>query len=510
MPTAHAEILTLKELFQAAQQDDFEAVRDYLEVVLHEESENSAKSPQQAIEAIVEAKTKNSLLHYACDNGNLDACKYLLMCMGMATAFLNEPNSFGHTPLFYAASSGNLALVKWLISNGADIDTDYSVRSDVEPRDGDLGIFTPLQIACFNGRTEVANFLVECNAELSGTRRNGKTALHFASSENHQEIVKLLLEAGADIHACDSEGRTPVDVANSSVLPLLLPEEYGVENEDTMLEGGADTGDEEDEFEDEKSIESVKNAFGAEIARAFGSKTWKTRVAAISDASMRFQAVYKGKILVKMFDGACVMMELALQDAVTQVASSCCTSLLKVAFNAVMSDKEFHTDTFHEERPVIQRIASALLLRGAGSNERDSSEAVSALLFLICKSVDITRHLTAQISLMMLDQLSSSGPSASSTSISWRHQLVAIKILNAIANQYRLDVETSGLNFANSIQISMLALENSSVNVRTASIDLLVQCLVIRCEESGKKCLLLLLLLLLSNIADVFRNERNA
>ncbi|KAK1941909.1 Protein TANC1 [Phytophthora citrophthora] len=484
----HAEIMTLKELFQAAQQDDFVAVRDYLQVVLDEEAENNGKRSQKAIEMIVEAKTRNSLLHYACDNGNLNTCKYLLMCEGMATAFLNEPNGYGHTPLFYAASSGNLALVKWLISNGADIDMDYSDRSDVEPRDGDLGIFTPLQIACFRGHEEVANFLVECNAELSGTRRNGKTALHFASSENHKAVVKLLLEAGADIHACDSEGRTPVDVANSAVLPLLLPEEYDAENEDNILEG-ADTGDDDDEFEDEKSMESVKNAFGADIARAFRSKTWKTRAVAINDASMRFQSVFKGKTLVKMFDGACVMMELALQDAVSQVASSCCTSLLKVAFNAAMSDKEFHTDAFHEERPVIQCIASALLLRGAGSNEKDSSEAVSALLFLICKSVDITRHLTTQISLVMLtpDQLRNSVPSASTTSVSWRHQLVAIKILNAIANQYRLDVKTSGLDFANSIKISMLALENSSVHVRTAAIDLMVQCLVIRCEESEMK-----------------------
>ncbi|KAH7469319.1 Ankyrin repeat and protein kinase domain-containing protein 1 [Phytophthora ramorum] len=504
MSTDPAQTLTLKELFQAAQQDDFEAVWDYLQVVLHDQAEASAGSGQKAIEAIVEAKTSNSLLHYACDNGNLDACKYLLMCDGMANAFLNEINAFGHTPLFYAASSGNLSLVKWLISNGADIDTDYSDRSGVVPRDGDLGIFTPLQIACFKGHDGIANFLVECNAELSGTRRNGKTPLHFASAENHPAIVKLLLEAGADVHACDGEGKTPADVANRAVLPLLLPEEYGAQHdEDKELESGSagDNGD-DDEFEgDDKTkrgMESVKNAFGAEIARSFRSKTWKTRVVAITDASMCFQNVFKGKNLVKLFDGACFMMETALQDAVTQVASSCCTSLLKVAFNAAMSEKDFHTSKFHEDRPAIHRIASALLVRGAGSNEKDSSEAVSSLLFLICKSVDITRYLTSQISHVMIsssaaaqllspNKQSGAGPPASTTNVSWRHQLVAIKILNAIANQYRMDEKASGLSFANAMKISMLALENSSVHVRTASIDLLVQCLVIRCEESDMK-----------------------
>ncbi|KAG7388572.1 BRCA1-associated RING domain protein 1 [Phytophthora pseudosyringae] len=493
MSTDHAQTLTLKELFQAAQQDDFEAVRDYLQVVLHDDARPD--SPQRAIASIVEPKTNNSLLHYACDNGNLEACKYLLMCEGLAAAFLNEINAFGHTPLFYAASSGELSLVKWLVSNGADIDTDYSDRSGVVPRDGDLGIFTPLQIACFRGHEGVANFLVECNAELSGTRRNGKTPLHFASAENHPAIVKLLIEAGADVHACDAEGKTPADVAKSAVLPLLLRD--GLNDEENELEGGpGDVEDEDDEFEaDDKTkrgLEAVKNAFGAEIARSFRSKTWKTRVVAITDASMCFQNVFKGKNLVKLFDGACFMTELALQDAVTQVASSCCTSLLKVAFNAAMSESDFHSKAFHEERPVIHRIASALLLRGAGSNEKDSSEAVSSLLFLICKSVDITRYLTLQLSQVMasspptppLLSPSQPGPSASSANVSWRHQLVGIKILNAIANQYRMDEKASGLSFANAMRISMGALENSSVHVRTAAIDLLVQCLVIRCEES--------------------------
>ncbi|EEY61578.1 protein kinase [Phytophthora infestans T30-4] len=452
MPKGHAQLMTLKELFQAAQHDDLEAVRDYLQVVLHDEMESNSPS---AIQAIVEPKTNNSLLHYACDNGNLDACKYLLMCEGFALAFLNEVNSFGHTPLFYAASSGNLSLVKWLVSNGADIDTDYSDRSDIVPRDGDLGIFTPLQIACFRGHEGVTNFLVECNAELSGTRRNGKTPLHIASAQNHPAIVKLLMEAGADVHACDEEGKTPVDVAHSAVLSLLLPDEYEVQHEDNDLETGSGDQD-DDEFEGDdktKGMDKVKSAFGSEIARALRSKTWKTRVTAVTDAATCFQSDFTRTNLLNLFDGACFMMEMALQDAVTQVASSCCTSLLKTAFNAVISDKEFHSRAFHEERPVAQRIASILLLRGAGSNEKDSGEAVSSLLYLICKSTDITRHLTLQISQMMTSSArplspSPQGSSASSTSASWRHQLVAIKILSAIANQYRLDEKTSGLSFA--------------------------------------------------------------
>lgn len=508
--------VTLKELFQAAQQDEFQTVKDYLEIVLHGSDSHgagAASSPadqRAVVESLLEAKTKNTLLHYACDNGNLDACKYLLMLDGMAELFLNEPNAFGHTPLFYASSSGRLPLVKWLISNGADIDTDYSDRSDVVPREGDHGIFTPLQIACFKGHEDVANFLVECNAELSGTRRNGKTPLHFACAQSHKRVVKILLDAGADVHACDDQGKTPVDVSDAAILAVLLPDEYGYggnDDDDDGLEAAVDGSEDDDDDDDcspegrerKRALESIKGAFGADISRGFRSKAWKARVSAINDASLSFQSVSSSKAAIKLFDGACQMIVVGFQDAVAQVASGCCSALLKAAFSAVISDKAFHTQQFHRERPVLQHIASALLTRGAGSNEKDASEAVASLLFLICKSMDLTRYLTAQIAQIMAlapaasttiaspmkATESASGTSASSANVSWRLQLVSIKILNTIASQYRLDQASSGLSFVDTLRISMASLENSSVHVRTAAVDLLVQCLLIRCEQSG-------------------------
>lgn len=505
---------TLKELFIAAQHDEFETVKRFLQLVLHsvdndEDDERTGRTKADervAVAAILEPKTKNSLLHYACDNGNLDACKFLLMLDGLADASLNEPNAFGHTPLFYAASSGKLPLVKWLISNGADIDTDYSDRADVEPRDGDLGVFTPLQIASFKGHDDVVNFLVECNAELSGTRRNGLTPLHVACAQHHVGAVKILLEAGADVHACDHNGRTPVDVSDAAMLATLLPDEHGGGGDDNDSDNGIEAADDDDVDVDEDddtengsddarrhTLDSVKSAFGSDISRSFRSKAWKHRVRAITDASLCFQRTLASKsATIKLFDGACHMIALGFQDAVAQVVSCCCSALLKTAFGAVMGEKEFHTATFHCERPVIRDIAAALLIRGASANEKDSSEAVASLLFLICKSMELTRFLAAQIGQAMLTQSSpaptdSAGSSggAAAPSVSWRHQLVSIKILSAIASQYRLDQASSGVSFADALKISMASVENSSVHVRTASVDLLVQCLLIRCEQSG-------------------------
>jgi ankyrin repeat protein len=497
-----ADALAKKELFHAAQHNDFAAVGELLQRLLTDE--NSAR---ETVKDLVEAKTKNSLLHYACDNGNLDACKFLLMCDGMADTFLNEINAFGHTPLFYAASSGQLPLVKWLVSNGADIDTDYSDRPEIVPRDGDQGIFTALQIACFKGHESIANFLVECNAELAGTRRNGKTALHLASAENHPTIVKILLEAGADAHACDDQGRTPVDVAPASILPLLLPAEYPDQHdageEEAEMEHGGGDDDADDSFtsNDYEQVTLVKNAFGADVGKGFRSANWKERVSAIGDANLCFQSAQSIKSAIKLFDAASVLIERALQDAVSQVVSACCTTLLRSAFGAAMNDKSFHSAQFHNERPSIQRITSALMSRGAGSNEKDASEAVASLLFLICKSADLTRFVTSQIT-QMFTAVESVGSAALSPSkavagdgqsssvagvaSSWRHQLVGIKVLNAIASQYRLDETTSGIHFAGAVKVSLQGLDNSSVYVRSAAIDLLVQSVLIRCEQSGR------------------------
>jgi hypothetical protein len=143
-----------------------------------------------------------------------------------------------------------------------------------------------------------------------------------------------------------------------------------------------------------------------------------------------------------------------------------------------MSDSSFHSETFHAQRPIISQIVEALLTRASGSNDKDTSEAISGILFLLCKSLLITNSLVQRIGQI----LNATGETSSST---WRLQLVCIKILNSVASQYRFDT-SSGLGFQDSAQYSAVCLENSSVHVRTAAIDLLVQSVLIKCEQSGK------------------------
>jgi hypothetical protein len=336
-------------------------------------------------------------------------------------------------------------------------------------------MYTPLQVASFQGHFEVVNFLLECNAQVTGASANGITPLHLACEKNHREIVKALLVAGANADARDISGRTPIDIADNSLLSLLDGSE-DVTSESTN--GGVDD-DEDDEFSSQKQMPySVKQSFGTEIARRLVAKDWKIRLNAMNEVVHCMQNNRGNSAsIIKLFDAACEIILVGVNDNIAQVVSAS-ISLLKTSFNAVMSDSSFHSETFHAQRPIISQIVEALLTRASGSNDKDTSEAISGILFLLCKSLLITNSLVQRIGQI----LNATGETSSST---WRLQLVCIKILNSVASQYRFDT-SSGLGFQDSAQYSAVCLENSSVHVRTAAIDLLVQSVLIKCEQSGK------------------------
>ena len=102
-------------------------------------------------------------LFIAIENNDQDAIQAHLKQHG-----IDAPDNFGRTALLNAAFSGNLAVVTWLIANGAN---------------------------------------------LSHQDKNGYTALHFAAQEGHTETVALLLKNGANKDTQDKHGNTPSWVA---------------------------------------------------------------------------------------------------------------------------------------------------------------------------------------------------------------------------------------------------------------------------------------------------------
>lgn len=133
-------------------------------------------------------------------------------------------DSYGQTPLSYAAENGHAAAVKLLLeTQGVDANS-----SDDDAR-------TPLSYAAEEGHQITVELLLKAqDIEADSRDRDGRTPLSYASERGHETIVKLLLEAqGVDAHFSDYNSRTPMSYAaergHPAVIKLLL-EAQGVES----------------------------------------------------------------------------------------------------------------------------------------------------------------------------------------------------------------------------------------------------------------------------------------
>ncbi len=89
--------------------------------------------------------------------------------------------------LYFAASRGDVADVRTLISQGADVN------------EQETNGFTSLMAAALEGHTEIVQLLINEGADVNRQGSNGGTALINSSLRGHIEVVKLLLNAGADV-----------------------------------------------------------------------------------------------------------------------------------------------------------------------------------------------------------------------------------------------------------------------------------------------------------------------
>jgi len=146
-------------------------------------------------------------------------------------ADVNAKDKFGKRPLHLAAQGGRTEAAKFLIEKGADVsvkDNDgqtplyYVSNTDVAKlliekgagvnAKGNNGC-TPLYLAAQMGRTEVAKLLIEKGADVNAKDKDGYTPLHKAAMFNMIDMAKLLLEKGADVNAKDNSGDIPFRIA---------------------------------------------------------------------------------------------------------------------------------------------------------------------------------------------------------------------------------------------------------------------------------------------------------
>lgn len=144
-----------------------------------------------------------TLLHMACERGNLKIVKSLLK----KGADIESKNCGGCTPLHWACNFFNFHLryvqvVKFLLGKGANIDSK------------DARGCTPLHMAILAKNLELVDLLLEQGADTELKSNYGLTPLHLAI-HSRLKIIELLLEQGSNTECKDDYGRTPLYWANS-------------------------------------------------------------------------------------------------------------------------------------------------------------------------------------------------------------------------------------------------------------------------------------------------------
>lgn len=112
---------------------------------------------------------------------------------------VNTRNEEGYTALYFASINGNIEMIDYLLSKGADVNT----------RDEEDG-FTPLNFACFNGNFNIIELFLEnrygTNVDLEMKDKHGNTPLcnsilyYYAFEiKIYRDITDLLISNGADL-----------------------------------------------------------------------------------------------------------------------------------------------------------------------------------------------------------------------------------------------------------------------------------------------------------------------
>jgi ankyrin repeat protein len=135
----------------------------------------------------------NSLLHLACDAGDLDIVS-LLVELG---ANINAQNSYDATPLGHAVLKNHYQIAELLLQKGADphslVTTDTIVTRTV------------LAEAIFQGNEKMIALLKKYGANINHQDKDGRTDLHRLAHYNSIQVEKLL-KAGIDPNILDNNG----------------------------------------------------------------------------------------------------------------------------------------------------------------------------------------------------------------------------------------------------------------------------------------------------------------
>ena len=122
------------------------------------------------------------------------------------------------TALMWAAEQGHAEAIRLLVAAGADINAQSTIeeakkRRGVVYKQGEnqhTGGVTPLVLAARQGNLAAVKVLAENGADLNKGAGDGTTAMVVAIQNGHYDVARYLVEKGADINKANEKGWTPL------------------------------------------------------------------------------------------------------------------------------------------------------------------------------------------------------------------------------------------------------------------------------------------------------------
>lgn len=142
--------------------------------------------------------------------------------LGLGSYFLDW------SALHVLAYFGILGKAKRLIEQGANINES----------ENELGI-TALHCAVHRGHEEMVDLLIEHNANLNATSKDGSTALHIAAEQGHRKLIKTLLNRRINSRTANLQGSTALQSAvgtasDEATVPLLIKSRFDMDVQNTV------------------------------------------------------------------------------------------------------------------------------------------------------------------------------------------------------------------------------------------------------------------------------------